>query len=130
MDKRIKVLVAKPGLDGHDRGAKVVARALRDAGFEVVYTGLRQTPEQIAEAAMQEDVDVVAMSLLSGAHPHLLPKVDELVRGKGMKDALIIGGGVIPETDIPALKEAGVSEVFTPGTPTTKVVDYIKANVK
>ena len=130
MDKRIKVLVARPGLDGHDRGAKVVARALRDAGFEVVYTGLRQTPEQIAEAAMQEDVDVVAMSLLSGAHPHLFPKVVELVRGKGMKDALIIGGGVIPETDIPALKEAGVSEVFTPGTPTTKVVDYIKANVK
>ncbi len=130
MDKRIKVLVAKPGLDGHDRGAKVVARALRDAGFEVVYTGLRQTPEQIAEAAMQEDVDVVAMSLLSGAHPHLFPKVVDLVRGKGMKDALIIGGGVIPETDIPALKEAGVSEVFTPGTPTTKVVDYIKANVK
>ena len=130
MDKRIKVLVAKPGLDGHDRGAKVVARALRDAGFEVVYTGLRQTPEQIAEAAMQEDVDVVAMSLLSGAHPHLFPKVVELVRGKGMKDALIIGGGVIPETDIPALKEAGVSEVFTPGTPTTKVVDYIKSNVK
>ncbi|MDY6295240.1 MAG: cobalamin B12-binding domain-containing protein [Schwartzia succinivorans] len=130
MDKRIKVLVAKPGLDGHDRGAKVVARALRDAGFEVVYTGLRQTPEQIAEAAMQEDVDVVAMSLLSGAHPHLFPKVVELVRGKGMKDALIIGGGVIPETDIPALKEAGVAEVFTPGTPTTKVVDYIKANVK
>ena len=130
MDKRIKVLVAKPGLDGHDRGAKVVARALRDAGFEVVYTGLRQTPEQIAEAAMQEDVDVVAMSLLSGAHPHLFPKVVELVRGKGIKDALIIGGGVIPETDIPALKEAGVSEVFTPGTPTTKVVDYIKANVK
>jgi methylmalonyl-CoA mutase C-terminal domain/subunit len=130
MDKRIKVLVAKPGLDGHDRGAKVVARALRDAGFEVVYTGLRQTPEQIAEAAMQEDVDVVAMSLLSGAHPHLFPKVVDLVRGKGMKDALIIGGGVIPETDIPALKEAGVAEVFTPGTPTTKVVDYIKANVK
>jgi methylmalonyl-CoA mutase C-terminal domain/subunit len=130
MDKRIKVLVAKPGLDGHDRGAKVVARALRDAGFEVVYTGLRQTPEQIAEAAMQEDVDVVAMSLLSGAHPHLFPKVVNLVREKGMKDALIIGGGVIPETDIPALKEAGVSEVFTPGTPTTKVVDYIKANVK
>lgn len=130
MDKRIKVLVAKPGLDGHDRGAKVVARALRDAGFEVVYTGLRQTPEQIAEAAMQEDVDVVAMSLLSGAHPHLFPKVVDLVRGKGMKDALIIGGGVIPETDIPALKEAGVSEVFTPGTPTTKVVEYIKANVK
>lgn len=129
MDK-IKVLVAKPGLDGHDRGAKVVARALRDAGFEVVYTGLRQTPEQIAEAAMQEDVDVVAMSILSGAHPHLFPKVVDLVRGKGMQDTLIIGGGVIPEGDIPALKEAGVSEVFTPGTPTTKIVDFIKANVK
>ena len=129
MDK-IKVLVAKPGLDGHDRGAKVVARALRDAGFEVVYTGLRQTPEQIAEAAMQEDVDVVAMSILSGAHPHLFPKVVDLVRGKGMKDTLIIGGGVIPEGDIPALKKAGVSEVFTPGTPTTKIVDFIKANVK
>ena len=129
MDK-IKVLVAKPGLDGHDRGAKVVARALRDAGFEVVYTGLRQTPEQIAEAAMQEDVDVVAMSILSGAHPHLFPKVVDLVRGKGMKDTLIIGGGVIPEGDIPALKKAGVAEVFTPGTPTTKIVDFIKAKVK
>ena len=129
MDK-IKVLGAKPGLDGHDRGAKVVARALRDAGFEVVYTGLRQTPEQIAEAAMQEDVDVVAMSILSGAHPHLFPKVVDLVRGKGMKDTLIIGGGVIPEGDIPALKKAGVSEVFTPGTPTTKIVDFIKTHVK
>lgn len=129
MDK-IKVLVAKPGLDGHDRGAKVVARALRDAGFEVVYTGLRQTPEQIAEAAMQEDVDVVAMSILSGAHPHLFPKVVNLVRDKGMKETLIIGGGVIPEGDIPALKDAGVAEVFTPGTPTTKIVDFIKANVK
>ncbi|MBQ7514865.1 MAG: cobalamin B12-binding domain-containing protein [Schwartzia sp.] len=129
MDK-IKVLVAKPGLDGHDRGAKVVARALRDAGFEVVYTGLRQTPEQIAEAAMQEDVNVVAMSILSGAHPHLFPKVVNLVREKGMKDTLIIGGGVIPEGDIPALKEAGIAEVFTPGTPTTAIVDFIKANVK
>ena len=129
MDK-IKVLVAKPGLDGHDRGAKVVARALRDAGFEVVYTGLRQTPEQIAEAAMQEDVNVVAMSILSGAHPHLFPKVVDLVRGKGMKDTLIIGGGVIPESDIPALKEAGIAAVFTPGTPTTEIVDFIKANVK
>lgn len=130
MEKRIRVLVAKPGLDGHDRGAKVVARALRDAGFEVIYTGLRQTPEQIAEAALQEDVDVVAMSILSGAHPHLFPKVVNLVREKGMDDVLIIGGGVIPETDIPALKEAGVSEVFTPGTPTSAIVDFIKANVK
>ena len=127
---KIRVLVAKPGLDGHDRGAKVVARALRDAGFEVVYTGLRQTPEQIAEAAMQEDVNVVAMSILSGAHPHLFPKVVNLVREKGMKDALIIGGGVIPEGDIPALKEAGIAEVFTPGTPTTDIIEFIKANVK
>ena len=129
MEKRIRVLVAKPGLDGHDRGAKVVARALRDAGFEVIYTGLRQTPEQIAEAALQEDVDVVAMSILSGAHPHLFPKVVDLVRGKGMEDTLIIGGGVIPEGDIPALKEAGIAEVFTPGTPTTAIVDFIKNNV-
>ena len=126
----IRVLVAKPGLDGHDRGAKVVARALRDAGFEVIYTGLRQTPEQIAEAALQEDVNVVAMSILSGAHPHLFPKVVKLVREKGMNDVLIIGGGVIPEGDIPALKEAGIAEVFTPGTPTTDVIEFIKAHEK
>lgn len=126
----IRVLVAKPGLDGHDRGAKVVARALRDAGFEVIYTGLRQTPEQIAEAALQEDVNVIAMSILSGAHPHLFPKVVNLVKEKGMNDVLIIGGGVIPEGDIPALKEAGVAEVFTPGTPTSEVIEFIKANVK
>ena len=130
MEKKIRVLVAKPGLDGHDRGAKVIARALRDAGFEVVYTGLRQTPEQIAEAALQDDVDCVAMSILSGAHPHLFPAVVNLVREKGMNDVLIIGGGVIPETDIPALKEAGVSEIFTPGTKTSDVVDYIKEHVK
>ena len=129
MDK-IRVLVAKPGLDGHDRGAKVVARALRDAGFEVIYTGLRQTPEQIAQAAADEDVNVVAMSILSGAHPHLFPKVVNLVREKGMKDTLIIGGGVIPDGDIPALKEAGVAEVFTPGTPTSDVVNFIKEHVK
>ncbi len=126
----VKVLVAKPGLDGHDRGAKVVARALRDAGFEVVYTGLRQTPEQIAEAALQEDVQVVAMSILSGAHPHLFPKVVDLVREKGLKDALIIGGGVIPDGDIPALKEAGIAEVFTPGTPTGDIVKFINEHVK
>jgi len=130
MADKIRVLVAKPGLDGHDRGAKVVARALRDAGFEVVYTGLRQTPEEIAEAALQEDVNVVAMSILSGAHPHLFPTVVNLVREKGMKDVLIIGGGVIPEGDIPALKKAGVAEVFTPGTPTSAIVDFIKAHVK
>ena len=130
MEKKIRVLVAKPGLDGHDRGAKVVARALRDAGFEVIYTGLRQTPEQIAEAALQEDVNVVAMSILSGAHGHLFPKVVGLVRAEGMNDVLIIGGGVIPETDIPALKEAGVAAVFTPGTPTGEVVNFIKEHVK
>ena len=130
MEKKIRVLVAKPGLDGHDRGAKVVARALRDAGFEVIYTGLRQTPEQIAEAALQEDVNVVAMSTLSGAHGHLFPKVVNLVREKGMDDVLIIGGGVIPDSDIPALKEAGIAEVFTPGTPTTDVVKFIKEHVK
>ena len=127
---KIRVLVAKPGLDGHDRGAKVVARALRDAGFEVIYTGLRQTPEQITEAALQEDVDVIALSILSGAHPHLFPKVVELVRGKGMTGTLIIGGGVIPETDIPALKEAGIAAVFTPGTPTGDIVDFINEHVK
>ena len=130
MEKKIRVLVAKPGLDGHDRGAKVIARALRDAGFEVIYTGLRQTPEQIAEAALQEDVNVVAMSILSGAHPHLFPKVVNLLHEKGMKDVLIIGGGVIPEADIPALKEAGIAAVFTPGTNTSDVVDFIKNNVK
>lgn len=130
MEKRIRVLVAKPGLDGHDRGAKVVARALRDAGFEVVYTGLRQTPEQIAEAALQEDVNVVAMSILSGAHGHLFPKVVGLLNEKGMEDVLVVGGGVIPDADIPALKEAGVAEVFTPGTPTSAIVDFINTNVK
>ena len=130
MADKIRVLVAKPGLDGHDRGAKVVARALRDAGFEVVYTGLRQTPEEIAEAALQEDVNVVAMSILSGAHPHLFPTVVNLVREKGMKDVLIIGGGVIPEGDIPALKKAGVAEVFTPGPHTSSTVDFIKPKGK
>ena len=129
MAEKIRVLVAKPGLDGHDRGAKVVARALRDAGFEVVYTGLRQTPEEITEAALQEDVNVVAMSILSGAHPHLFPKVVNLLREKGMNDVLVIGGGVIPEGDIPALKDAGVAAVFTPGTPTGEVVDFIKEHV-
>lgn len=128
MSKRIRVLVAKPGLDGHDRGAKVVARALRDAGFEVIYTGIRLTPEQIAEAALQEDVNVVALSLLSGAHNTLFPKVVELIKAKGMDKVLVIGGGVIPDADIPGLKAAGVAEVFTPGTPTAKIVEYINAN--
>ena len=130
MEKRVRILVAKPGLDGHDRGAKVVARALRDGGFEVIYTRLRQTPEQIAEAALQEDVNVIALSLLSGAHNHLFPRIVELIRGKGMNDVLIIGGGVIPDSDIPSLKAAGIAEVFTPGTPTTDIIDYINANAK
>ena len=129
-EKRIRVIVAKPGLDGHDRGAKVVARALRDAGFEVIYTGLRQTPEQIVEAALSEDVNVVALSLLSGAHNTLFPKSVEMLKEKGMGDVLVVGGGVIPDADIPGLKAAGVSAVFTPGTPTADVIEFIKANVK
>jgi len=130
MEKRIRILVAKPGLDGHDRGAKVVARALRDAGFEVIYTGLRQTPEQIIEASLSEDVNVVALSLLSGAHNTLFPKIVAMLKEKGMNDVLVIGGGVIPDADIPFLKESGVSEVFTPGTPTASIIEFIKANVK
>ena len=127
-DKRIRVLVAKPGLDGHDRGAKVIARALRDAGMEVIYTGLRQTVEQIVEAADAEDVNVVALSLLSGAHNTLFPEVVEALKAKGMSDVLVVGGGVIPESDIPGLKEAGVKAIFTPGTPTKEVIDFIKEN--
>ena len=121
-EKRIRVIVAKPGLDGHDRGAKVVARALRDAGFEVIYTGLRQTPEQIVEAALSEDVNVVALSLLSGAHNTLFPKIVELLKEKGMGDVLVIGGGVIPDADIPGLKAAGVA--------TGDIVKFINENVK
>ena len=127
---KVRILVAKPGLDGHDRGAKVVARALRDAGFEVIYTGIRLTPEQIAESALQEDVNVVALSLLSGAHNTLFPKIVELLKAKGMEDVMVIGGGVIPESDIPGLKAAGVAAVFTPGTPTTDIVKFINENVK
>ena len=130
MANRVRVLVAKPGLDGHDRGAKVVARALRDAGFEVIYTGIRLTPEQIAEAAVQEDVNVVALSLLSGAHNTLFPQVVELLNQKGLTDVLVIGGGVIPDADIPGLKAAGIKAIFTPGTPTTEVVKFINENVK
>lgn len=129
-DKLIRVIVAKPGLDGHDRGAKVIARALRDAGMEVIYTGLRQTPEQIVAAAVQEDVDVVALSLLSGAHNHLFPRVIQLLREKGAGDILVVGGGVIPDSDIPLLKESGVAEIFTPGTPTTAAIDFIKSRFK
>lgn len=130
MDKPIRVLVAKPGLDGHDRGAKLIARALRDAGMEVIYTGLRQTPEQIVAAAVQEDVDVVGLSILSGAHNHLFPRVVELLKEQGIDDVLIVGGGVIPDEDIPGLKEAGFSEIFTPGTTTTELIEYIKNNLK
>ena len=130
MERKIRVLVAKPGLDGHDRGAKVIARALRDAGMEVVYTGLRQTPEQIVAASIQEDVDVIAMSILSGAHNHLFPRVMELLKEKNIDDVLVIGGGVIPDDDIPALKAAGIAGVFTPGTPTTETIEFIKNNLK
>ncbi len=124
--KRIRVLVAKPGLDGHDRGAKVIARAFRDAGFEVIYTGLRQTPEQIATAAIHEDVDVVAISILSGAHKTLFPKVVERLREGEGDDILVIGGGVIPEADISFLKKSGIAEIFGPGTTTSETIDYIR----
>ncbi|MBT9157088.1 MAG: Methylmalonyl-CoA mutase [Firmicutes bacterium] len=123
---QIRVLVAKPGLDGHDRGAKVIARALRDAGMEVIYTGLRQTPEQIVEAALQEDVDVIGLSCLSGAHNHLFAQVIELLKKHHAEDILVVGGGVIPEEDIPLLKAQGVKEIFTPGTGTLAVVEFIK----
>ena len=125
----IRVLIAKPGLDGHDRGAKVIARALRDAGMEVIYTGLRQTPEQIVEAAIQEDVNVIGLSILSGAHSFLFPKVIDLLKENDAEDILVIGGGVIPDKDIPELKEAGIAEIFTPGTPTTKIIEFIKTHV-
>lgn len=129
MQKPIRVLVAKPGLDGHDRGAKVIARALRDAGMEVIYTGLRQTPEQIVAAAIQEDVDCIAASILSGAHNTLLPKIAQLLADNNAQDILFLGGGVIPAEDIPFLKENGVKEIFTPGTPTSVTIDFIKQNV-
>jgi methylmalonyl-CoA mutase C-terminal domain/subunit len=127
-DKIIRVMVAKPGLDGHDRGAKVISRALRDAGMEVIYTGLRQTPEQIVTAALQEDVDALLLSILSGAHNHLFPKIMQLLKEKGGEDILVIGGGVIPQDDIPALKNAGIKEVFGPGTSTEMIANYIKEN--
>ena len=128
-EKRIRVLVAKPGLDGHDRGAKVVARALRDAGMEVIYTGLHQTPEAIAEAALQEDVDVVGLSILSGAHMTMFPRVQELLREKGAAHILITGGGILPAEDIEALQQMGVGRLFTPGAPTEEIVRYIKETV-
>lgn len=125
----VRILVAKPGLDGHDRGAKVIARAFRDAGFEVIYTGLRQTPEQVCEAALQEDVQVVALSILSGAHNTLLPKVVQGLRERGMADVLVIAGGVIPEADIPGLQAAGVAAVFTPGTPTSTAIEFVQSRI-
>lgn len=126
-DRKIRVLIAKPGLDGHDRGAKVIARALRDAGMEVIYTGLRQTPEMIAEAALQEDVDVIGMSILSGAHLVLVPKVIDTVRKAGLTDVGIFVGGIIPEEDIPTLKEAGVNAVYGPGTSTVTVIEDVRS---
>ena len=129
-DRPLKVLLAKPGLDGHDRGAKVLARGLRDEGFEVVYTGLRQTPEMVATAALQEDVDVVGLSILSGAHMTLLPRICELLREEGLGDVLVTAGGIIPEEDIPALKEAGVAAVFGPGTSIGEVADYMREHVQ
>jgi methylmalonyl-CoA mutase C-terminal domain/subunit len=129
-ERTLRVLVGKPGLDGHDRGAKIIARAFRDAGFEVIYTGLHQTPEQIVSAAIQEDVDCVGLSILSGAHNTLLPRVTQLFLEKGAGDIKVFGGGVIPEDDIPSLKAAGISEVFTPGTSTEDIVSWVKNNVQ
>ena len=128
--KKIRVVVAKPGLDGHDRGAKVIARALRDAGMEVIYTGLRQTPEQIVAAALQEDADVVGLSILSGAHNHIAPRLMELLKAKGLDDVLVVIGGIIPDVDIPKLKALGVKGVFLPGTPMQEIIDFIRANAR
>ena len=129
-DRPIKVLIAKPGLDGHDRGAKVLARGLRDEGFEVVYTGLRQTPEMIATAALQEDVDVVGLSILSGAHMTLLPRITKLLRDEGLEDVLVTAGGIIPDDDVPALTDAGVARVFGPGTTIGEVAEYLRTNAR
>jgi len=129
-DKKLRILVAKPGLDGHDRGAKIIARALRDAGFEVIYTGLHQTPEMIAETAVQEDVDAIGLSILSGAHMTLFPKIVELLRSKGAGDVPVFGGGIIPDDDIEELKRIGVRQIFTPGASTNQIVDWIKDNVQ
>jgi methylmalonyl-CoA mutase C-terminal domain/subunit len=124
------VIIAKPGLDGHDRGAKVIARALRDAGMEVIYTGLRQTPEQVVAAALQEDADAIGLSILSGAHMHICPRLMELLREKGMDDVLVVVGGIIPDVDIPRLRELGVKGVFLPGTPMQEIIDFVAANVR
>jgi methylmalonyl-CoA mutase C-terminal domain/subunit len=129
-DRKIRVLVAKPGLDGHDRGAKVIARALRDAGMEVIYTGLRQTPEMVVAAALQEDVDVIGLSILSGAHNAIVPRVIELLKQNQMHDVLLVVGGIIPDQDVEGLKQAGVAAVFQPGTPMEAIIDYIRLHVK
>src|SRR2546425_1735821 len=128
--RNIRVVIAKPGLDGHDRGAKVIARALRDAGMEVIYTGLRQTPEQIVSAALQEDADVVGLSILSGAHNHIAPRLMDLLKAKGLDDVLVVIGGIIPTVDIPKLQAIGVKGVFLPGTPMQDIIDFIKANAR
>jgi methylmalonyl-CoA mutase C-terminal domain/subunit len=129
-DRKIRVLVAKPGLDGHDRGAKVIARALRDAGMEVIYTGLRQTPEMIVTSALQEDVDVIGLSILSGAHNAIVPRVSAMLRERKIDDVLLVIGGIIPEQDFAAMKEAGVAGIFNPGTPMDEIVEFIRKNVK
>ena len=129
-EKKLRVLIAKPGLDGHDRGARIIARGYRDAGFEVIYTGVHQTPEQIVSAAVQEDVDLVGLSCLSGAHQYLFSEVVKQLRDKGAADITVIGGGIIPEDDIPKLKEAGIKKVFLPGTPITEIIDWTSKNVK
>jgi methylmalonyl-CoA mutase C-terminal domain/subunit len=129
VDERIRVVIAKPGLDGHDRGAKIVARALRDAGMEVVYTGLHQTPEQIVETVVQEDADAVGLSVLSGAHMTLFARLDELLRERGVDDVVVFGGGIIPDEDIPELERIGVAKIFTPGATTTEIVDWVREHV-
>jgi methylmalonyl-CoA mutase C-terminal domain/subunit len=130
MSQKIRVVIAKPGLDGHDRGAKVIARALRDAGMEVIYTGLRQTPEQIVAAALQEDADAIGISILSGAHMHICPRIMELLRERGLEDVLVVIGGIIPDVDIPRLEAIGIRGIFLPGTPMQQIVDFIRANTR
>jgi methylmalonyl-CoA mutase C-terminal domain/subunit len=128
--RKIRVVIAKPGLDGHDRGAKVIARALRDAGMEVIYTGLRQTPEQVVAAALQEDADAIGLSILSGAHMHICPRVMELLKARGLDDVLVVVGGIIPDVDIPKLQAAGIRGIFLPGTPMQQIIDFIARNVR
>ncbi len=130
MVKKLRVVIAKPGLDGHDRGAKVIARALRDAGMEVIYTGLRQTPEMIASAALQEDADVIGLSILSGAHNHIVPRLMDLLKARGLDDVLVVIGGIIPDVDIPKLHDIGVKGIFLPGTPMQAIIDFINANAR